>query len=389
MPSQNIQLLELHFAQLARVWNKSKYNNYSDPRKKEYHENLERIYSQLLGEDFKKLNVSQLNSRTETINFLFKSLEFLDSSTLNYIPFEIIQCLELVLKDWIITNDKFIIVTSLVNNINNFSFEPNLVINNSIYDLIEKEFKITFNAKLIQINLPKYLTKDYLANVVIYHELGHFIDRYYKITEALADDIIKQIVSKTLKPDEIKSLKEYFPFLGDPALPLPQQIRILYSHLGEYFSDIFASQYIDVCSTYYLEYITQNSILTTPTHPSTVNRNKIVNIFLNDVKNEYVLNKLKDATNKISKLQLEKRYDVIISDDFINLLPVEIKTEKQLHYLFVLGWQIWLKQIDDIVKHNNIQFSISNDKIYDIINNLIEKSIANYIIQESWDKFKP
>lgn len=96
----HFRLLELHFSQLQSEWKNAKYNNYSDLRKKEYHENLANIIEALEKEDFKSFSEPEIKQRFYVLFFLFKSLEFLNNSTTSTIPFEIVFVLTEALKDW-------------------------------------------------------------------------------------------------------------------------------------------------------------------------------------------------------------------------------------------------------------------------------------------------
>jgi len=57
------KLLELHFSQLQFEWSKARYNNYSDLRKKQYHDNLALIITALEGEDFQKFDTVEIRQR--------------------------------------------------------------------------------------------------------------------------------------------------------------------------------------------------------------------------------------------------------------------------------------------------------------------------------------
>ncbi|MFI5219005.1 MAG: hypothetical protein ACHQNT_05900 [Bacteroidia bacterium] len=386
-------LLELHLAQLNKVWEKSKYNKYSDHKKEQYHTNLGRLIGALNQERFDTLKAAQIIEHKRVLDFIFKSLEFLDKSTFNQIPFEIVYCLKSALNEWLNKTDDFIIVTSLVNGIVEFSFDPSLVVYTDYYKIINSTYNIDFTSKLIQINLPVYLARDYLANVVLYHELGHFIDIKYQITEAIYNEILANYYhKKNLKDFEEKDLLHFFPYLNDPiyidAFKKGFRLYIFKDHIAEYFCDIFASQYIEKCSGFYLDYLTERKSDYASTHPSTTNRNEIVDKFLNKDSSSYFLNILMDAVEKITGKRFELRFEKYKKNDLKELIPVEIDNEKQLHYLFVDGWNIWLNDWSEIKKINNFQFELSQRKVYEFINNLIEKSIGNFIITKDWEESK-
>ncbi len=386
------RLLDLHFSQLTKAWNKSKNNKYSDRQKKSYQKKLEQLYDKLAEEDFSTLtDPNQIAARYKIITFFFKSLEFLDYSVINLIPFEIVQCLEIALKEWNTKKENYIIVTSFSNYMNHFSFDSLIALNDSYHKLIEAVYSIKFESKLIQINLPRFLSRDYLANVVLYHELGHFIDRKNNISLNGYRMIMDDLANNKLDETQMKQLVKYFPhFLSHTQMIIDNynagkiHPEIQY-HIAEYFSDLFASQYIDECSSYYLEYITQKSPNKTTKHPSTTNRVEMVSSFINS-EYHYVLKLIMDATTAMTGNELKVRYKSFESEDFINLIPVEIKSEEELHYLFVYGWKMWLNEYSKFKPHNGMSWDLKPSKVYEIINNLIEKSIGNYIVKSHWDK---
>ncbi len=384
----NPKLLELHFSELVKVWHKSRNNNFSDIAKQDYNERLQRIFDFLKDEEFSKLNNHELLLRSIIIDFFFKSLEFLDNSTLSLIPYELIECLKYALDEWIDDSEDFIIVTSLINQIDQFSFDQSLISNLNFYTALDLTYKIPFPKKLIQINLPKYLARDYLANVILYHELGHFVDIKYRVSDAIKDEIKKKLIPVTsLSTSEEISFGKYFPYLLNPKLDIDYRLDIFKNHVAEYFSDIFASQYIEKASNYYLDYITNSSSTFEESHPSTVCRISLVEAFIHNVDEPFV-NILKVATKSISNRELKARYNRISQDDFLNLLPFEIKSASQLSSLFILGWDLWLNDIQEFKTRNNMQFDLKASDAYQIINNLIEKSISNYVVETSWETAK-
>jgi hypothetical protein len=393
-------LLQLNLSQLSRAWEKSKFNNYSDKKKSEHIGKLTDLHKLLIAENVASLNENDIVQRSHVIKFFFKNLEFLENSTLNSMPYEIVECLKHALSEWIDSASSYIIVTSLINDLASFSFDPSLAINNTMLNgIIQANFGLHFDYKLIQINIPRFLVKDYLVNVVLYHELGHFVDMYHNITPICARALFQLLGSKNLQPAQITQIEEYFPFLSNlvnqiavlpqgSSIPLSNDlVRQVQLHFGEYFCDLFASQYIDECSNNYLLYITENQGQFSYTHPSTNNRSKMVKAFLGGQSN-FVLELIKGQTKMIARRDIFVRNEALDKDDFYNLIPVEISKPEQLHSLFVIGWEIWLADKQKFTDNNNIKFPLTDDKVYGIINNLIEKSIANYFVKNSWENIK-
>lgn len=384
------KLLELHFSQLQAEWSVSKYNSYSDARKQDYHDNLSKIISYLENEDFSILDDTEITQRFYIIFFVFKSLEFLNHSTTSTIPFELVFVLELALKDWSPT-DEYLIVTSLINGMNEFSFDNSLTFFDLVYKEIELLCGVKFKQRLVQINLPESTARDYLANVVLYHELGHFVEKKYAITRVIYIELLARLKAG-LASNEESNLFRYFPYLSDPdnvnALEKNYgPYNIFAMHISEYFCDLFASQYIKDCSNYYLEYITLNQSKYSSTHPSTVNRIFFINEYLNN-KPRFVLNEFKRIIQSITGFNIENRAKDFTSQNFEHLIPVKITSPQELHSLFIYGWKIWLEDWNNISRTAEIHFPLSSSNVYEIINNLIEKSIGNFIISNEWEAGK-
>lgn len=365
----------MHFSQLVNAWKLSKYNSYSNSKKKEYQTQLMALYDRLKELDFDSMSDSLRVEMKEVIDFFLLSLEFLNHSTINNVPYELVECLRSAMKEWIANETNYIIVTSY----NEYSFDPCLVLLDNYYEIIKKRFGIEFKNKLVQINLPKYLENDYLCNTVLYHELGHFIDSVLNISDVIKRDIMnKRNSGYVFNGCFIK----YFPYIYD--VPNLKYEFMLTRHIMEYFADLFASQYIKNACCWYLSYISSSNMTKhSNTHPSTNNRIDLVNDFISGNSND-VINMFALAIKRKTGEDLKQRFKSIQSDDILNLLPCNIDDSSQLHSLFSEGWDIWIHKSDEFQKRNNMTSKLQPSTIYRIINNLIEKSINNYIVSTKW-----
>ncbi len=376
------QLLNLNLSQLVRAWNNSKDNSYADKRQQEYHDCLGKLFGFLKQESFEAIGDVEKRNMRDIISFFQKSLELLDSNTINSIPFELIECIKLASSDWISDHDQYIILTSYGDYA--FVIPEDISL---IYHLIESKYNIKFKYKLIQIKLPKYLFRDYLTNVVLYHELGHFVDNVLKISPVLTDLFFVHYASRT--HGIIDEIITYFPFLEDPHFTENDKKILIANHTGEYFSDIFASQYIGSFINQHLIYLSEDyPTHASISHPSLTNRVRFVDEFLNNTTDGFVLKSLKETLFNVSKCSLEKRFIELKKDDFLSLIPSEIDKKENLHSLFKLGWDIWLNESYKFKLNNNMKDDLLPSQVYTIINSLIEKSINNFIIIDLWTKNK-
>lgn len=367
------RLYDLNRGQLLGTWNKSRLNKYSDSRKQIFHEKLGKLFSEVIENYDFSLPVDLVFCR-EVMNFFSSSINLLDNNTINVVPHEMIECLNVALKDWVDDYNKYIIVTTD----GEYCF---YLLDDSIditYKNIKNLYNIDFSYKLVNVQLPKYLLRDYLTNVVLYHELGHFVDNHYKLTQTIFPEINKIALKDLINlyfPDRIKMYD-------------PNYISyILFNHISEFFADLFASQYVGNHCCNFLEYLQHDSSKDSisETHPTLFYRKKMVDDFLNGVSNP-VLDIIKKTVLTVTGKELNVRFKDLPSDDFYNLIPTNITDEKDLHSLFKLGWDVYLAGGNRFKAANVMSYTPSQSEVYNIVNNLIEKSINNFLIVDSWNK---
>ena len=352
---EKFKLLELELCKVCNQLDSLKGNDYSNPSLETYQENLFQLFDKISFEIHNKKNElltlsAELDLLTRCLAFISLSVQFLEDSVFNYIPFETVFCLEKALKDWV--DDELTIVTSLKKD--SFGFDPSLSIDKSaIFQIISARFEINFSKKLIQIAIPKHDISDYFFSVVLYHELAHFIDMKYKISESIL-------------------LVEY------PDIEEEDEEKKL-NHIREHFADLFCAQYIDDCFLKYLLHVAEYDG-ESYTHPSTGDRIDVVEDFISETPNDIVTQIIK-ATKEISNKEIKKRYSKLKSyDDFYNYIPPIIESDAQLHGLFIAGWDIWFNHREKIAEKNII-------KSFKYLNNLIEKSISNYMVTTQWKTY--
>lgn len=347
-----VQNIELSLAQLKKVLEKSSDNKYADGRKENFAKKLYELFNLIEKENIQGYSSTELQSTKKYIDFIYSHITFLDFSTLTVIPYELVSCLEEVLHEWV-PNGNYIVVTSLESNLLSYSFDGSYALNDPLFFDIETKYKITFENRLIQIRLPKHYVRDYLVNVVLYHELGHFIDLKYSISQLL---INKMITGKSV------DRTQYF-----------QLIR----HHMEYFADIFAAQYVSHTSNYFLNYIAYNNPAS-PTHPATLDRISIVNEFLAGAAPSIVTDFEAVLNSRSPVKNFSFRFRDLDPTDFYALVPMELN-EQEIHSIFVLGWRIWLDSTSEL------RSRFDSFTAYKIINNLIEKSLSNHFVKKHWN----
>jgi len=357
----NKETFELELVQLEELFSKSRSNKFSDPRKNEFYSQLFDTFSAIVNSDYDNFTQEDRVEHLQIIFFLFNGLEFLETSTLNIIPFELVYCLGESLKDWVQEED-LIIVTSLSNRKSDISFQSiNEELLRNVKQLISDKYGIKIKHRLIRITLPKSLSRDYLAGVALYHELGHFVDSELKVSERI-------FFKKYLKPHYLMNTVDENTF---------------FNHTKEYFADLFAAQYVNDASTCYVNHVAYNS-KGSLSHPSSKNRETVVKGFLYGNENTGFLSAIQEALEKIGKEKFKIRHELIgvENSDFSSLIPQDILNIPQLHGIMKLGWDFWLG------KEKNFLSSFSRRQRYYVLNNLIEKSISNYYVVQSWKEIK-
>ncbi len=347
------RLIDLYRCKLNDLLDNLKGNHYSDTRLNVHQSCLLELFNIVSNKiESKEIDVSlssNINSIKEVFDFLLNNIIYLEDSTLNNIPYETIYCLDLALKEWSLNDDiEYIIVTTLRHN--NYFFDGTLAFTDNIYNYVSLLFGVDFQYRLIQISIPKRDVNDYMLNGVLYHELGHFVDRKYRITQRIIDT-------------------EYY--MENREVQLNK-----YYHLAESFADIFASQYSPYTIQYTLRFLAPDA-KGSFTHPSTKDRLELIQNFINGIPND-TTKKLSLATSYVLSKDLKKRFSTINYSDFYNLIPTIVNKEDELHGLFHSVWDIWMNHKDQFV---NMDDSI----IYRLLNNLIEKSISNYVVQKEWE----
>ncbi|SHL96220.1 hypothetical protein [Chryseobacterium polytrichastri] len=344
--------LNLLINQIDSQFSNSKNNVYSDERREEHFINIYKIFSSI-----KHLSNTGVILSTDIpvykqiLQYIISDLQYLDNSTLNVIPFEIISCLELALKDWI-DDDNLILSTSLSNNFNDLYFSRNKEFFDHLNIFLSSKSLEQIKYRQIRISLPKILSRDYLATVSLYHELGHFIDAEYNIS--------KRILSKISKSTIIADEKSFL------------------NHTAEYFADLFAAQYISDASNQYL-YDRTSYDNDSYTHPSTSKRITLVDDFLN-MRPSSIIDDFKEIVELVGK-KIELRFEekTISNSNFYKFIPEILENDKQLHYIYKIGWGVWKDNTSTSF------IDLPEKQKYQMLNNLIEKSISSYFLLKSWN----
>lgn len=305
---------------------------------------------------------AKITSKICTI--IWNASKYLRGSVSTEIPYEVEYSLSLALKDWV--THKCVISTALLND-RHYHFCPldtwkeiKLLLPDFDYD--------GFDALLIQIALPRIYRHKPLYYIPLYHELGHFIDNHFQITET----------SFLLNPVPL------------PPGATPQQVdaikRMVTLHRMEYFADLFAACYLGHENYKFLQKISASDPGSDPnvdsgTHPATNKRVAVAQDFLNGNRNQ-VVDVFQQVLDKLGLNRLEIKYsNPDLAETFGNLRPYTIANNSEVHGVFESAWNYF----EDAVKKASEPWKdIDEEDISRIINDLTEKTIRNKVITEKW-----
>jgi len=346
----NYQKLELHIAQVERAIMQFRCK-FHDERKQKVYDDLVDLFKKIKSSkaQYTTFNDNKLVTTKEILNEVYLGIEHLHYLKTKEVPEELIFCLEVALKDWIDNHKDFLIVTSLNRKLEEFAIYVSPKRNQDVLKQnILNLFGHNYEQSLIKINKPHLFINDFISSVPLYHELGHFVDRHFQITETILFNEPKLNYVRTLGQSEI--LKTYH-------------------HYSEFFADLFAAQYIgNTCSEYINYAFYQNP--DSHTHPSTAKRTDIVQAFLDNRSGVPEIEYIKQWTFVRSKRKIEIRNKPLSFDPFVAETSKKITDLFEIHSLFINAWKNWLDENSPIqVKYNDPTVAC------DAINKVAKKSI--------------
>lgn len=272
---------------------------------------------------------------------VWRATKYLNGNTLNETPYEVVYSLSRALKDW--TTAPSAITTALLEDLQ-YHFDPL-----DPAHVIRLVVDSVFDVELIQIALPKLYRHRPIYNVALYHELGHYLDKRFQIVS----------MSLLLRPQTDKS---------DPL------------YRREFFSDLIAASYTGRAIIRLLEHIAPDAT-DDKEHPATSRRIRNIEDFLAGKSNEYI-DIYQSALAGLSLAPLTVRYATPdVARCFDNMRPYAIKSEKELHGILDAGWEYLARAHQ---KDHSPWKELEEHEIDRIINDLIEKSVRNWMITEKW-----
>lgn len=303
------------------------------------------------------------NQIQEVTRWCWQAYYHFSGSTTRDIPYEILYCLELALKRW--DDTASIMVATALRDDKEFYCIPIT----GVHTLVEQHTPggpaPEETAETVFIALPRIYKNFPLFSLPLYHELGHFVERKHNIAGAI----------NMLHPEDaiidLPEMPEYIALFTSEK----EKSKIRINYFCEIFSDIFAACFLGEAMANALEAISDADDKCTYSHPSTRVRVQIIRDFLAGTSPKIVglfhwaLNiKLGERNPGLTNFQVKPA----LAPYFDNHLPIPLKNDREVHGLLTAAWE-YLEG-----KQNAKEKEVAE------INDLVEKSIRSYAIQDKW-----
>ncbi|MBO1273555.1 hypothetical protein J3L11_18130, partial [Shewanella sp. 4t3-1-2LB] len=307
--------------------------------------------------------------------FITDAVNFFSGSTSKKIPYEVVYCLNDACQQW--TDENTLITTALSSDIHGFYFE---YVNLSTQNIIEQTLNIKPSHDLIKISLPEIYRRRPLCSTPLYHELGHYIDSTIGFSEFASLNFCKK--------NKFDILPIFHNFdkntwsNPDKKELIDHKQEMWTNHCREYFADLFSAQFVGRSGVDFLQRLAGNADASF-THPSTKDRVKVVEDFLSGNSNTVVdmLNNIISLFSKANKVKqsglLRPSSPPDITSCFDNIRPFPITDRSHLHSFINEAWDYLCKTWDN---PSGVWSELSKDTIESTVNDLVEKSIRNFMI---------
>lgn len=370
----DIYYLEIHLAQVSQemacITEKADNGLYENKKLIAYIATLNKVVAEIHKVDFATKSDNDKEQIRDILTFLSYCIQYIKSATKEDMNAAMYVCLRAALEDWVKGNPLNYVMTTYKCDVGTHHYQPMTVDEQAIKAVLDV-YGIVITDKLVSLAYPSYLEKDFLSNVSLYHELGHFIDlSEWRISASLTNYIVE---NKRLKNHDIYFKNINTVTLYDKAHTDHKAEWVkLFCMLREYFADIFAVQYIGKHKIHLSQYLAGDNDFD-DSHPSTEARTRAINNFLGpETGHDEFIKQLRWATEEITKKPLNVRNVALPPDHLLNNQSCTITDKHQLHTLLQNAWEIWENNINDYKNKPDIMTAYSQ------LNSVLEQSIMNY-----------
>lgn len=297
---------------------------------------------------------------------IWRISHYLSGSKTSTLPYEVVFALEHALKEW--TDGDYVISTAVTQD-RNFHFSG---VPENFYFVAGVVADVQFKRRIVQMALPELYRHRPLYGLVLYHELGHFVDEQLKISgfaKILMDSDHDAFPGLSSRPEDWSE---------------DQYDNALIAHAKEYFADLFATSYLGKAMPEYLGEFAGGERLST-SHPDTYERTAVMDAAL-EGERHVVIEHMTAALRSQKKVNIDDfspRFELPdIKPRFDEVRPCALQNIAQVHGMFPAGWAYLKEAMNTLPKPWN-EFPESD--VERVINDLTEKSIRNYMICEKWN----
>lgn len=204
------------------------------------------------------------------------------------------------------------------------------------------------------IHVPDNYKDHILANVVLFHEVGHYVDYANAITEFVFEEILP-----LLKKNKVSRFKrEWFPRANGVDFNTDASKNSLVKrYIEEYIADIFGAQYAHEHILCYLSFIrARHSGEDTETHPSLHCRKCMVEAFCDYCKTNRTTNPLLSAIIKYFPTALSLSACTYAEADLTDAALSFADIDKMLE-IFPLAWDVVIRESKRV---RIVKYSVAN-----------------------------
>lgn len=316
-------------------------------------------------------------SHAEQIAHWMHCLEESKNDTVNQ---EIIYIVSKLASHWGISDEHNVLLFAHGDfAVRHFPKEPSALHLN----VIESIYKVHFSREPRILYIPKFYDGDMLFTSILFHEVGHMVDRDNAVSEIIYQKIENIIKNKP----KSKVVVNYFKDIIDNRT---MDVPIVKSHIREYIADLFCCQYLGEHALHYVAYKESNQRNADRVdHPTFACRERLISSFLSYMKSptcytddvflKWVIEEfenIKDIDN------LGKHFDLVDWHQIIKDNHVTVDTEDKLFSLLANGWSIALLGQQSVERERQMGLgTLSISDYYRLINNLLKQGINEFIAQ--------
>ena len=282
---------------------------------------------------------------------LLADSHFLEGSTSNSTPYEVAYVLEVALKRWL--GSPAGVSTAIVHESNFYFHGMSPLYKQTADDFLE----VKLEQEVVQIELPDIYRNRPIYCAILFHEVGHFVDKHLGLTK------YSLLSPKYGVQHENEIVQE-----------------ISGKHRQEYFADLFAATFIGDSAAKLLEQFIGDSDPSV-SHPSTADRTRVIRSFLAGTCCAEV-DLVNHSLEKLKREPLKCQYRVPdLSDSFGNVRPYSIKDEDELFGIFEASWMFLLS---DPQAKFELWRPLPPRDVERLVNDLVQKSIRNWMVCKRW-----